>query len=757
MKIRIFGTSRKDSVFKQPLLRKILFISFAVAIALPLSYAFFLHPAFTKILIEDEIAEGIAMARHLSGFIPSGEAKLKKDFLRMDALTMGVRDKNDFGLTALKIFSKSGEIIFSTDDKDTGNINNEKYFDEILAKGKAHAVVVRKHTESFDGHQVPMDLLKAYVPLMSDGKFVGAFEVSSDIKSNQEELADLLLNTLIILSGFAAGLLFIILVVLIGENEAIREQKQASNALKEERDKAKRYLDIAGVIIVIINSDQKVRLISRKGVGLLGYKEDEIIGKNWFENFIPEGDRERMKSVFAKLMAGRIEPLEYFENPILTRRGEERLVAWHNSVLTDEAGEIIGTLSSGEDITERKRSEEALQRAQSHLERKVQERTAELVLSNEKLQREIVDRRKAEEQIRKSKAMLQSVFDGISDPLILLDKNMSIFMLNEAALKYYQLASDEDVIDMACYKAIKGQSSPCDGCNVSEHITGGSQVTFERKGCFDPDRLEQVVVYPIREAPGGVECCILRISDITENRNMENQLIRADRLSSLGQLSGGIAHEIRNPLSGIRLFVDILCDEEKFERTEAELEIFQEIRGNIHKINSIIGRILDFARGPQSTSTKIEVNSLINESLKLWYPRMRDREIKLELSPGDGLPDVLGDAIGIQQVVNNLIQNAIEAMSNGGRLSISTQNGPPSFNEGRPVVKIKIQDTGPGIAPDQQKKIFNPFFTTKPAGTGLGLAISYQIVERHGGVLTFYNNSDQGTTFTVELPATKRG
>jgi signal transduction histidine kinase len=420
-------------------------------------------------------------------------------------------------------------------------------------------------------------------------------------------------------------------------------------------------------------------------------------------------------------------------------------------------GKVIGISCIARDITERKRSEEALKRARSHLERKVEERTAELVLSNEKLQREIVVRRKAEEQISKSKAMLQSVFDGISDPLIMLDKNMSILMLNEAAVKYYRLSSDEDAIGRACHKAIRGESSPCEGCSVSEHTAAGTQVTFERKGFFDPGRVEQVTVYPILGARSGLGGSILRISDITENRNMEKQLIRADRLSSLGQLSGGIAHEIRNPLSGIRLFVDILCDEEKFQRTEAELEILQEIRGNILKIDSIIARILDFARGPQSTSRKIEVNSLINESLKFWYPKMRNREIKLDLALGDGLPDVHGDAIGIQQVVNNIVQNAIEAMSKEGWLSISTQNGQSSFYEGRPVVKIKFQDTGPGIAPDQQEKIFNPFFTTKPAGTGLGLAISYQIVKRHGGILTFYNNSDQGTTFIVELPATKGG
>ena len=131
----------------------------------------------------------------------------------------------------------------------------------------------------------------------------------------------------------------------------VTERKQAEEALRRERDKEQRYLDIAGVILVAIDADQKVSLVNKRGCEVLGYEEKDIIGKNWFDNFLPEGVREGVKTVFGELMAGKVTPEEYFENPVLSRDGTEKTIAWHNVVLKDETGSIVGTLSSGEDIT----------------------------------------------------------------------------------------------------------------------------------------------------------------------------------------------------------------------------------------------------------------------------------------------------------------------------------------------------------------------------------------------------------------------
>jgi len=153
----------------------------------------------------------------------------------------------------------------------------------------------------------------------------------------------------------------------------ITERKQAEEALRRERNRAQEYLDIAGVIIVILNADHTIALINKKGTDCLGYEESELIGKNWFDIAIPKRKRPGVKSIFRKLMTGEIEAAEYYENPVVTRKGEERIIIWHNTVLTDERGKIIGTLSSGEDITERKKAEQKLQVAYEKLKETQQE------------------------------------------------------------------------------------------------------------------------------------------------------------------------------------------------------------------------------------------------------------------------------------------------------------------------------------------------------------------------------------------------
>jgi len=158
----------------------------------------------------------------------------------------------------------------------------------------------------------------------------------------------------------------------------ITARKQAERALYAEKDKLQKYLDITAVIVVIIDLDQKVTLINKKGCDILGYREEEIVGKNWFDNFLPERYRDEVKNVFSELILGKVKITEYYENYILTKNGEERMIAWYNTVLRDDKGNITASLSSGGDITERKLIEEELEKHREHLEEMVKDRTKEL-------------------------------------------------------------------------------------------------------------------------------------------------------------------------------------------------------------------------------------------------------------------------------------------------------------------------------------------------------------------------------------------
>ena len=162
----------------------------------------------------------------------------------------------------------------------------------------------------------------------------------------------------------------------IGAVMVFRDQtaeRAAEKALRREKATAQQYLNIAGVMMLALDASANVILVNQKGCAILGYPEQEILGRNWFEHFLPTRVRESVKSVFSQIMAGQVKLNEYLESRILCRGGEERLIAWHNTVIRDEAGQCVGTLSSGEDITERRRAEVALGRERSALPDAVRE------------------------------------------------------------------------------------------------------------------------------------------------------------------------------------------------------------------------------------------------------------------------------------------------------------------------------------------------------------------------------------------------
>jgi PAS domain S-box-containing protein len=144
-------------------------------------------------------------------------------------------------------------------------------------------------------------------------------------------------------------------------------RQQTEQAFKQEKNKVQRYLDVAGVIMLVIGTDQRVSLINRKGCELLGGTEQDIVGKNWFDNFVPAGTREEIRELFVKLMAQDGELIEYYQNPVVTRSGEERLIAWHNTLLYDDAGNITASLSSGQDITVQQQAQEQLRQSEEQL------------------------------------------------------------------------------------------------------------------------------------------------------------------------------------------------------------------------------------------------------------------------------------------------------------------------------------------------------------------------------------------------------
>jgi two-component system NtrC family sensor kinase len=222
--------------------------------------------------------------------------------------------------------------------------------------------------------------------------------------------------------------------------------------------------------------------------------------------------------------------------------------------------------------------------------------------------------------------------------------------------------------------------------------------------------------------------------------------VHSEKLASLGQLAAGVAHELNNPLGTILLYSDILLRERpEYDPHYADMKM---IVSETKRCKRIVGDLLNFARQQQLYTQPTDINELLRDLADMAPRRIKTVPITLDTDFDPQLPVVEADGAQLHQVFLNLMTNAVEAMPQGGALTLRTRAGP----EG--MVTVQIQDTGAGIPPENLGKMFTPFFTTKPIGkgTGLGLAISYGIIKLHRGQINVQSQVEQGTTFTIMLP-----
>ncbi|MHB1033400.1 MAG: ATP-binding protein [Pirellulales bacterium] len=247
--------------------------------------------------------------------------------------------------------------------------------------------------------------------------------------------------------------------------------------------------------------------------------------------------------------------------------------------------------------------------------------------------------------------------------------------------------------------------------------------------------------------------CFL-MSNVTTARSAlehsRSELTHAEeRLASVGKLAACVAHEIRNPLCAITLCLHSLRET---VGTNAEADGNFEIASEeIARLDNIIKHFLEFSRPPRLNIHRQDVAAVVDKTVSLLRLPMEEKAIRLVREQSANLPPILADAEQLKQVLINILKNATEATPEGGEVRITT--GEETAPDGRVMVVIRIQDTGPGIPTDVRERIFEPFFTTKQTGTGLGLCIAARVMAQHGGQLTVESSSDQGTVFAARIPA----
>ncbi len=249
----------------------------------------------------------------------------------------------------------------------------------------------------------------------------------------------------------------------------------------------------------------------------------------------------------------------------------------------------------------------------------------------------------------------------------------------------------------------------------------------------------------LRDREGSYRGRVLLLSDLTRLKDLEAEMRENERLAAVGRMAAGVAHEVRNPLSSIKGLALLLKN--KFPDRSREFETTGLLIQEVERMNRTISELLSFARPASLDLQPVDLCELLGETLQLVSADTASEHIRINLHCEENLPLVTGDRDRLSQVFINILLNGVQAMPEGGRLDITVEPDQAGKN-----VILSFQDTGTGIAPEQQAQVFFPYFTTKPGGTGIGLAISQKIVVDHGGCIRLESESGRGTTVIVELP-----
>ncbi len=509
----------------------------------------------------------------------------------------------------------------------------------------------------------------------------------------------------------------------------VRMRREAELELKRERDNFHKYLDIAGVMVVVLDESGKIKLINRRGCDILGYSEKELAGRDWF-HFVPERMRGEVRAVHAGLISGDAEAEGYFENPVVARTGEERTILWHNIILREDE-RITGTLSSGEDITERKRTERALKESE-----------------------------------RRYRQIHNTAFDG----LIVSDAEDRIFDCNPSAEKIFGYKRAE-LIGMELLKLMPEQYRQRHKEGVKWFLeTGISTIqgkVVELEGLRKNGETFPIELVVNSFTIGGQVNFTGTIRDITERKRAEKekellqaQINQAQKMEAIGRFAGGIAHDFNNVLTAIRGNAELALED--LDKSDPLYKRIDGIILSVMLASKLTKQLMLFSRGHPFELVPLNVNKVI-EDLLIMISRLIGEEVSISTELEPGVWNVNADEGNLEQVIMNLSVNARDAMPGGGTLFIKTENVVVSAEESRlmpgskpgEAVRITVRDTGTGMEKEVAARIFEPFFTTKEPGkgTGFGLAVVYGIVRQHGGWISVDSAPGKGTTFLVYMPA----
>ena len=506
----------------------------------------------------------------------------------------------------------------------------------------------------------------------------------------------------------------------------ITERNLAAESLRTSDRRFREVLENIALIGVMLDAEGRIDLCNDCLLSLTGWKREEVLHRNWFELFLPPDIRvEIEEEIFLKSIRAGAIPVHY-ENQIVTRAGERKLISWSNTVIRDKTGAVTGIASIGDDITQRHRMEEALIR---------------------------------------SETLLQTIIDTEPDCVKMLDAEGNLIMMNRAGL---EMLEADDIAQVkgrkVCPLVTSGYQQAF--ADLTARIFKGESGTlmFEMTGLKGRHLWLETRAVPFRNEKNEIIALLGITRDISDRLKLEEQLRQSQKMESIGTLAGGVAHDFNNILTAISGYGHMTLM--KMAAGDPNRTNIQYILESADRAAHLTKDLLMFSRKQPIDRKPIDLNEGI-QKLGKFLTRVIGEDIVFKTTLSGGTIPVLADAYQIDQVLMNLATNARDAMPHGGSFKITTEQiwmnedvaSSHGLGSAGKYAVISVSDTGLGMDEKTRERVFEPFFTTKEVGkgTGLGLSVVYGIVRQHDGQVTVYSEPGLGTTFKIYLPVSEAG
>jgi PAS domain S-box-containing protein len=502
-----------------------------------------------------------------------------------------------------------------------------------------------------------------------------------------------------------------------GLEQAVSERTQE---LVASQARYKALFDLVADSVFMVDASGMVVAVNKREEQALGYAESKVVGSSMYDVVVPSY-REPLARWLAEISTGQRQvPTQ--EITVYNATGLETPVEM--DLIRVAGSEQVLVMVQIRDITDRKKLERQLQTYREELEIKVKERTRE---------------------IEETKQYLENLLENANDVIYTLDTEQRFTYVN-SKVNVWGYRKD-DLLGRPYLSLLSRRHR---GRRLKNTLDIGAKQVYEVEVMtrMGEPRTVMVSVSPLHGVEGEILGVLGIARDMTDTKKLEQQIRNSEKLASVGKLAAGVAHEINNPLAGI---LNCLYNLRKGTLSPArQEEYWVSMEDGVRRVQKIVRQLLDFSQQHEPEFSSTDINQIVDRVLVLTNHLFAPNLIRLETLLGPALPSLMVDRHMIEQVLMNLILNAVQAMKGGGVLTIRT-----TVAEG--VCRVEVADTGSGISPAVLPRIFDPFFTTKSEGegTGLGLSVSLGIAERHGGKILVESEVGKGTTFTLCLPLSR--